>query len=234
MLLLLAGDATNSRRWQTAYDITRQIDDVLPAGAVVADQSLGIRDKYTDLAWLGGRAALDRMQAPSSAIAMFYRYSSAGRSLQVRRKGDYWAGRAATAAGQFQTANSYFQSAAAYPDLFYGQLALERLGRAVPAPVAAMPQYTTTSVERAAFNNRRLVQALRLLRPAKSLGRGGAVRPGPCEIAQYQRRPQPCSRAGAADRTPGLAGVDRAHGSDQGRQLLRKAGLSLRFGFSFE
>ena len=163
MMLLIAGDAANDRDWQTAYNITRQIDDVLPAGAEVADQPLGVRDDYTSLAWLGGSVALDRMRQPSSALAMFDRYARAGRSLQVQTKGDYWAGRAALAAGQFQTATSYFQRAAAYPDLFYGQLALERLGRAVPAPPAALPQYTTTSVQRAAFNSRRLVQALRLL-----------------------------------------------------------------------
>jgi soluble lytic murein transglycosylase len=95
---------------------------------------------------------------------MFDRYARAGRSLQVQTKGDYWAGRASLAAGHFQPANAYFQRAAAYPDLFYGQLALERLGRSVAPPPAALPQYTTTSVQRAAFNSRRLVQALRLLR----------------------------------------------------------------------
>jgi len=171
MLLTLADDAADSRDWGTAYNITRQIDDVLPAGAQVADQPLGVRDDYTDLAWLGGTVALQRMNQPASALAMFDRYARAGRSLQVQTKGDYWAGRAALAEGHFQTANAYFQRASAYPDLFYGQLALERLGRAVPAPPAALPQYTTTSVQRAAFNSRRLVQALRLLaqqgRPAE-------------------------------------------------------------------
>jgi len=163
MMLLLAGDAADSRDWQTAYNITRQIDDVLPTGAEVADQPLGVRDDYTNLAWFGGRIALERMRQPQSALAMFDRYARAGRSLQVQSKGDYWAGRAALSAGQFQTANSYFQRAAAFPDLFYGQLALERLGRGVPAPAAALPQYTTTSVQKAAFNSRRLVQALRIL-----------------------------------------------------------------------
>ena len=163
MLQMLANDAANDRDWQTAYNITRQIDDALPAGADVADQPLGVRDDYTNLAWLGGSVALDRMRQPSSALAMFDRYARAGRSLQVQTKGDYWAGRAALAAGQFKTATSYFQRAAAYPDLFYGQLALERIGRAVPPPPAALPQYTTTSVQRAAFNSRRLVQALRTL-----------------------------------------------------------------------
>jgi soluble lytic murein transglycosylase len=94
---------------------------------------------------------------------LFDRYARAGRSLQVQTKGDYWAGRAALAGGNFQTASAYFQRAAAYPDLFYGQLALERLGRPVLPPPAALPQYTTTSVQRAAFNSRRIVQAFRLL-----------------------------------------------------------------------
>ena len=163
MLLTLADDAADSRDWATAYNIVRQIDDVLPAGVQVADQPLGVRDDYTDLAWLGGTVALERMRQPASALAMFDRYARAGRSLQVQTKGDYWAARAALAEGHLQTANAYFQRAAAYPDLFYGQLALERLGRGVPAPPAALPQYTTTSVQRAAFNSRRLVQALRLL-----------------------------------------------------------------------
>jgi soluble lytic murein transglycosylase len=163
MMLLLAGDAMDSREWTKVYNITRQIDDVLPAGAEVADQPLGVRDEYTNLAWLGGRIALDRLHQPAAALAMFDRYARAGRSLQVQTKGDYWAGRAALAAGHVQTASTYFQRAAAYPDLFYGQLALERLGRAVPPPPPALPQYTTTSVQRAAFNSRRVVQALRTL-----------------------------------------------------------------------
>ena len=163
MLLLIADDAANDRDWNAVYNITRQIDDVLPQGAEVADQSLGIRDDYTSLAWLGGSIALQRLRQPQGALAMFDRYARAGRSLQVQTKGDYWAGRAALGAGQFKTATGYFQRAAAYPDLFYGQLALERLGRAVPPPPAALPQYTTTSVQRAAFDSRRIVQALRLL-----------------------------------------------------------------------
>jgi len=163
MLLILAGDAADQRQWQTAYNIARQIDDVVPVGAAVADQSYGVRDNYTDLAWLGGNIALDRLHHSASALAMFDRYARAGRSLQVQTKGDYWAGRAALGANQLQQANAYFQRAAAFPDLFYGQLALERLGRSVAPPPAALPQYTTTSVQRLAFDSRRVVQALRLL-----------------------------------------------------------------------
>ena len=163
MLILLAGDAAQDRNWQLAYNIARQIDDVLPAGADVADQPIGIRDDYTTLAWLAGTVALDRMSRPGSAVAMFDRYARGGRSLQVHTKGYYWAGRASLAAGRFPDATGYFQNAAAYPELFYGQLALERLGRSVAAPPAALPQYVTTQLQRTAFNSRRVVQAIKLL-----------------------------------------------------------------------
>lgn len=163
MMLLIAGDAAQDRDWQAAYNIASQVDDVLPPGTSVSGQSLGIRDNYTSLVWLAGSTALDRLRSPSNAIAMFDRYARAGRSLQVQTKGDYWAGRAALASGRFQASNNYFQQAAAYPELFYGQLALERLGRSVQAPPQALPQYVTTAAQRAAFNAKPLVQAIRLL-----------------------------------------------------------------------
>jgi soluble lytic murein transglycosylase len=163
MLILLAGDAQQDRNWQTAYNIASQIDDVLPADTNFSTQPVGVRDDYTTLAWMAGSVALDRMNRPVSAIAMYDRYARAGRSLQVQTKGSYWAGRAALAAGRLQDANTYFERAAAYPDLFYGQLALERLGRSVSAPPAALTQYVTTPLQRTAFNSRRLVQATRLL-----------------------------------------------------------------------
>jgi soluble lytic murein transglycosylase len=163
MLILLAGDATQDRDWRTAYNIASQIDDALPAGTDVSSQPLDIRDDYTTLAWLAGTVALDRMNSPMNAMAMFARYARGGQSVQVLTKGDYWAGRAARAAGRFNEANSYFEQAAAHPGLFYGQLSLERLGRSVSAPPAALPQYVTTQFQRTAFNSRRLVQAVRLL-----------------------------------------------------------------------
>jgi soluble lytic murein transglycosylase len=163
MMLLLANDAAQDRQWQTAYNIASQIDDVLPAGVAVSDQPIGVRDNYTSLAWLAGSVALDRLGQPRNAMAMYDRYARAGRSLQVLTKGSYWAGRAALSASRFPEANSYFQRAAAYPELFYGQLALERLGRSVSPPPAVLPLLTTSAAQRAEFSSRRLVQAFRLM-----------------------------------------------------------------------
>lgn len=163
MLTSIASDAVDARDWRTAYNIASQVDDILPSGLSVADQPLDFRDSYTTLAWLAGTVALDRMERPSLAVAMFDRYARAGKSLQVQSKGSYWAGRAALAAGHPQEATSYFERAAAYPGLFYGQLALERLGRSVAPPPQALPQYVTTRAQRDAFNSRRIVQAIRVL-----------------------------------------------------------------------
>lgn len=163
MLLTLANDAAQDRQWETAYNIGRHLSDALPPGTDISQQPLALRDDYTSLTWLAGSVALDRLNRPTSAIAMYDAYAQGGRSLQVQSKGYYWAGRAALAAGQLQLANSYFQRAAAYPELFYGQLALERLGRSVTPPPASAAQYATTQVRRTAFNNRSLVQAVRVI-----------------------------------------------------------------------
>jgi soluble lytic murein transglycosylase len=163
MLIELAGDAVDDRDWSTAYNIASGIDDVLPTGVSIADQGIDLRDNYTTLAWLGGSVALDRLRRPLGAIAMFDRYAQGGKSLQVRTKGNYWAGRAALAAGRLEEANSYFQRAAPYQDLFYGQLALERLGRSITPPPTAPSQVVGMQPQRDAFDHNRLVQAVKLL-----------------------------------------------------------------------
>lgn len=178
-LLTMARGAANDKQWTLAYQIASQIDDAYPPGTVVSAQPLGERDDYTSLAWLAGTTALHRLGRASDAAAMFVRYAHGGRSAQVLTKGMYWAGRAAQAANRSDLASSYFAEAARYPELFYGQLALERVGAPVPAPVSmaavasAMPAAaaaTGTAVpaqpgpaDRDAFLRRDIVQATQLL-----------------------------------------------------------------------
>src|SRR3546814_12493698 len=81
-------------------------------------------------------------------MAMFQRYAEAARSPQTISKGYYWAGRAAQDAGDATQANLFLVRAGAYADQFYGQLALERLGRAIPVPAATLPVQVTRSEER--------------------------------------------------------------------------------------
>ncbi|QNM83043.1 lytic transglycosylase domain-containing protein [Sphingomonas sabuli] len=160
MLLLVAGDALSAGQSTLAYNVARQVDDALPQGVQLADQPYGVRDEYTSLTWLAGRTAMDRLRNPGNAVAMFYRYAQGGKSLQVATKGWYWAGRAALASGQAPAAQDYFRRAALSPELFYGQLALERLGLRVPAPGPSAP-IAAASATRTAFGQNSLVRATR-------------------------------------------------------------------------
>ena len=158
----LARGAASDRQYQVAFDIARQVDDLFPAGADVALQPLGVRDDYTNLTWTGGEVALVYLARPADAVGLFDRYSHGGRSLQVLTKGAYWAGRAATTAGQMMSANAYFERAAAVPESFYGQLALERLARPVPAP-AELPALLVSDLDRQQYQQKRIVRAVRQL-----------------------------------------------------------------------
>ncbi|WP_158581914.1 lytic transglycosylase domain-containing protein [Sphingomonas edaphi] len=162
MMQLLAQGAMSDRQYQVAYDIARQVDDVFAPGADISMKSYGVRDKYTTLTWLAGTAAIERLNRPRDAVGLFDKYAKGGRSLQVATKGWYWAGRAAAQAGDPMNARAHFERAAATPELFYGQLALERLGRIVPTP-AGTPSLLVTPAQRSAFYQKRLVQALRAL-----------------------------------------------------------------------
>ena len=161
VLLTNARAAAADNQLQIAYDIARQVDDAYPPGTDVSVKPYGERDDYTSLVWLAGQTAM-RMARPADAIGMFTRYGGGSRAPQTRAKGFYWAARAAEAAGQRDQARALFDRAAGYRDQFYGQLALERLGRALAAPPEVAPPRIDEAT-RAAFYNREIVRAARFL-----------------------------------------------------------------------
>jgi soluble lytic murein transglycosylase len=158
--LTLARGAANDRNWQVAYGIASKVDDLYAPGTDVSTRPYDERDDYTSLVWLGGTTALQRLNRPADAARMFERYARAARSPQTRAKGFYWASRAAAASGQAAQASAWLEQAAGHPDQFYGQLALERLGRPAPAPAALAP---SDAAERAALAARPLAEAVRYL-----------------------------------------------------------------------
>lgn len=162
MMVALTKSAIADRQYQTAYDIARQVDDALPPGADLAKQSYAVRDDYTTLTWTAGLAAYERLGRYGDAMTLFDKYARGGKSLQVATKGWYWAGRSALQARNLMQANSHFELAARTPELFYGQLALERLGRPVPAP-SGRPSLMITDAQRQAFQRKSMVRAIRVL-----------------------------------------------------------------------
>jgi len=143
----------------SAVRIAERAEDAFAPGTDVSQLSFPIRDDYTSLTWLGATQALWILHDPARAATLFYRYGAAGRTPQTRAKGFYWAGRA-LAQEDSDKANRYFKSAAAFPDQFYGMLALERLGRPLPSLVDP-PHPVPTAAERTAFYARPITQAVR-------------------------------------------------------------------------
>lgn len=155
-----AADAAGDK--MTAYNIAKQIDDSFAPGVVIREAPLSVRDDYTSLAWLAGQLAFKSVGRPREAVGLFRAYGEAARSAQTRTKGFYWAGRAALAAGDRDSANAHFADAAQHYDQYYGQLALERLGRPQPKPLPN-PTIQVSGDQKRAFEDDRLVRASRAL-----------------------------------------------------------------------
>jgi soluble lytic murein transglycosylase len=142
-----------------AVRIAEHLDDAFPAGTDVSKQSFAIRDDYTSLAWLAGTTALWSLSDPRRAAPLFYHYGQAAKTPPTRAKGFYWAGRALARSGQGEAGARYFAAAAAYPDQYYGMLALERLGKPLP-DLAEQTHPQPSEAARGAFYARPLTLAV--------------------------------------------------------------------------
>ncbi|MFC3580662.1 lytic transglycosylase domain-containing protein [Sphingomonas hylomeconis] len=162
VLLANAREAANDGQAQLAYDIASRVDDAYPAGTDVSRTPLGERDDYTSLVWLAGQQAMKKANRPVDAIGMFDRYARGSATPQSQSKGYYWAGRAAEAAGRQADATAFYTRAAGYRDLFYGQLAIERLGRSLTPPVEPVAR-SVDPATRTAFFGRETVRVAQYL-----------------------------------------------------------------------
>jgi soluble lytic murein transglycosylase len=142
--------------------IASKIDDLFAPGTDISAGSFTLRDRYTDLMWLGGTNALWQLGDGAKAAPLFERYGNAARTPLTKSKGFYWAGRAARQAGLEEQAVAYFEQAAAFPHYYYGQLSISALGREMPK-FAALPALEIDAITRAEFESRPLVKAIREL-----------------------------------------------------------------------
>lgn len=84
--------------------------------------------------WMAGWLALRYEKQP---MAAFYAFDELYKNVKTpisKSRGAYWAARASEALGDTKTAQIWYQAAARYPTVFYGQMALDRL--------AQKPDYT--------------------------------------------------------------------------------------------
>jgi soluble lytic murein transglycosylase len=145
-----------------AARIASRTGDLFAPGTDLSQTSFTLRDRLTDLMWLGGTKALWNNGDGTTAAPLFARYGDAAKTPLTKAKGYFWAGRAARQAGNTAEATRYFEMAARWPDYYYGQLALNALGRPMPG-FAGLPQPAMDASVRADFEARPLVRAIRAL-----------------------------------------------------------------------
>ncbi|MEM9086230.1 MAG: lytic transglycosylase domain-containing protein [Pseudomonadota bacterium] len=145
-----------------AMRIASKVDDLFEPGADISEGSFSLRDRYTDLMWLGGTKALWTLGQGERAKSLFERYARAARSPLTRAKGFYWAGRAARRAGIAQEASRLYTEASRWPDYYYSQLALAELGQPMPE-FGALPRPAISAEQRREFEARPLAVALKAM-----------------------------------------------------------------------
>jgi soluble lytic murein transglycosylase len=112
-----------------------------------------------DAEFYAGWLALVRLRDPAQADKHFANLERIGRSPITEGRALYWRGRAAEAAGDKVGAAAFYGRAAKHGTVFYGQLALEKIGQ--PLKLGRDPQITTA--DRARFDGREAVRAARIL-----------------------------------------------------------------------
>lgn len=113
--LLLARRAFERRNPQRAYDIARAAEGLPPADRA-------------ELHWFAGWMALTRLQQPTKARALFETMYSEVATPMSKARAAYWAGSAASEAGDKAGAQTWYQRASQHPHVFYGLMAAYALG----------------------------------------------------------------------------------------------------------
>jgi len=134
------------RDYQTAYDLVK-----------VHGLSSGV--DFAEAEWLAGWLALRFLNDPTSAYFHFRTLLANVKTPISRARAAYWAGRAAEADGRSEDAAFYYETAATYDTVYYGQLARQSLlGTDTSINVAAGPRQPPPS-----FQTSSAVAAMKIL-----------------------------------------------------------------------
>jgi len=150
------------RVWDERYRLTLssiRSGDWRAAYRAAANTGLNTGADATEAEFYAGWIALNRLNDPAAASRHFAAIERIGQSPITRSRAFYWMGRAAEAKGERTAAENFYSRGAEYITTFYGQLSAEKLGLKLVLPADPNP----TAAERAKFEGRDVVQAMRLL-----------------------------------------------------------------------
>lgn len=118
-------------------------------------------NEYPDAQFLAGWIALRRLDEPRVALTHFQNLMPLATHPISKARAYYWMGRAYEAAGDPGSASTEFREAAAYPAMFYGQLALARIEREPILHLVVTP--ADADAVRASYDREEMTAAIRAL-----------------------------------------------------------------------
>lgn len=107
---------------------------------MIADHRLSNGVAFAEGEFLAGWILLTHLRDERTAYGHFLRLYNRVSSPISRARGAYWSGRAARAMGMIAPAQKWLEAAASHPEIYYGQLASEALGRELRLRAASAPQ----------------------------------------------------------------------------------------------
>ncbi len=120
--------AAHAARWWSELNLHARdaLASADPSSALALAEHAGFSsgDQYAEEEFLAGFIALRFLKQPAQALASFQRLDAAVTRPISKSRAQYWQGRAYEAMGDTASALAHYRQAAAYPDTFYGQIAL--------------------------------------------------------------------------------------------------------------
>lgn len=168
-LLIAHGPATNGKAsawWKLRERVARELvgqGNAATAYRVASEHGIqpGDDQAYRDAEWTSGWIALRFVGDAEKAAVHFKNMYDASNSIISRARGAYWMGRAVAAQGNEANAQAWYGVAARFGTTFYGQMAAHELyGDVLIYPPTATDE--PTPHEKATFNNRDMVRAVRV------------------------------------------------------------------------
>jgi soluble lytic murein transglycosylase len=151
----LLNEAIVTRDWQSAYRIA-------------STHGYQRGERFADGEFISGWVSLRFLNQPTVALEHFKRLESGVRTPVSRARAAYWLGRTADVLNQPDIAESHYRAAAAFPTVYYGQLAAVKLAETLGqvAQLTLPPEKKATQEDRDRLNARSMMAIINLLSDA--------------------------------------------------------------------
>jgi soluble lytic murein transglycosylase len=164
----------HAARWWAETNL--QARDALTAGdlrqalALVQHAGFTAGDQYAEQQFLAGFISLRFLKDPGAALAAFQKLEAAVARPISKSRAHYWQGRSLEAQGDSAGALAKYRQAGAYPETFYGQIALAHID---PTPVLHL---TDTIVETASASELDADPLMPQIKVLAELGQAASLR----------------------------------------------------------